>query len=122
MAARPDIRALVVVDGQNGFWGGGSLAVTGGSAVAERIAALIARARADASYPVIVATKDWHVDPGAHFAPAGVEPDYTATWPVHCPAGTVGAALRAPLADADVDAVFRKGEHGAAYSGFEGVS
>ena len=122
MAARPAIRALVIVDVQNDFCEGGSLAVAGGAAVAAGIAGLIGRARADGSYQVIVATKDWHIDPGAHFAKAGAEPDYAATWPAHCRAGTPGAALAAPLADADVDAVFCKGQDRAAYSGFEGAT
>ena len=122
MAAGPAARALVIVDVQNDFCEGGRLAVAGGTAVAARIAALVGRARADGSYQVIVATKDWHIDPGAHFAPAGTEPDYASTWPVHCQAGTPGAALAAPLVDADVDAVFCKGQDRAAYSGFEGAT
>jgi nicotinamidase/pyrazinamidase len=122
MAARPAPRALVVVDVQNDFCEGGSLAVTGAAAVAQAIAELIERVRADGGDLVVVATKDWHIDPGAHFARPGVEPDFATTWPVHCPAGTFGAALRAPLVDGDFDAVFCKGQDRAAYSGFEGTT
>jgi nicotinamidase/pyrazinamidase len=120
MAEIGGTRALIVVDVQNDFCEGGSLAVSGGRLVARRVAELVERARADDSYSVIVATKDWHLDPGAHFAPSGTAPDYVSTWPVHCVAGTSGAALRAPLGDPAFDAVVCKGQDRAAYSGFEG--
>jgi len=111
--------ALIVVDVQNDFCEGGSLAVAGGSAVAEGIAALVADHGDD--YAAIVATADWHEDPGSHWA---AEPDFRDTWPVHCAAGTPGAdfhpAVAATLARAD--AVFRKGRDQAAYSGFEGYA
>ena len=35
----------------------------------------------------VVATKDYHIDPGAHF---GDPPDYVDSWPVHCVVGTGG--------------------------------
>jgi nicotinamidase/pyrazinamidase len=105
--------ALVVVDVQNDFCEGGSLAVAGGAAAAARINDLID------GFDVVVATKDFHIDPGSHFSEA---PDYVDTWPVHCIANSPGAewhpALRAKL----VQAVFHKGAHAAAYSGFEGRS
>ena len=112
-------RALIVVDVQNDFCEGGSLAVAGGSGVAERIAAYIEANRGD--YAAIVATADWHIDPGSHFSSA---PDYVVSWPVHCVAGTAGADFHPALAPAlpFLDAVFRKGEYAAAYSGFEGRS
>jgi nicotinamidase/pyrazinamidase len=72
-------------------------------------------------YALVVTTRDWHVDPAGHFAAAGAEPDYRSTWPVHCVAGTTGAAYHAALrVDADVEVL--KGEHAAAYSGFDGVA
>ncbi len=115
-------RALIVVDVQNDFCEGGSLAVEGGGEVAERISAHL---RDHASqYETMVATRDWHIDPGDHFA-AG-EPDYETTWPRHCVAGTPGAEFHAAVnthidfVDA-VDAVFSKGQYAAAYSGFEGT-
>jgi nicotinamidase/pyrazinamidase len=107
-------RALVVVDVQNDFCEGGSLAVAGGIEVAERVAALVA----DHSYAAVVATKDHHVDPGDHWSPT---PDYVDSWPVHCEVGTPGEEFRAELDPARFDAVFRKGEYVAAYSGFEGT-
>jgi len=65
-----------------------------------------------------VATQDHHIDPGAHFSE---HPDYVRTWPPHCVAGTPGAEFHPDLATAPIEAVFRKGAHAAAYSGFEGA-
>ena len=106
------MRALLVVDVQEDFCEGGSLAVQGGREVARRVAALLP------SYDVVVASTDWHVDPGSHFAS---DPDFVTTWPAHCVVGTSGAQLQAPLTENAVDAVVRKGEHAAAYSAFEGT-
>ena len=110
-------RALVVVDVQNDFCEGGSLAVAGGAAVAAAISAHV-RAHA-ADYAHVVATRDHHVDPGGHFAE---QPDYLETWPAHCVVGTDGAELHPQLEREPIEAVFDKGEHAAAYSGFEGRS
>ena len=106
-------RALVVVDVQNDFCEGGSLAVGGGAAVARAISAHAAAG----GYAHVVATRDHHVDPGGHFAE---QPDYLDTWPAHCVAGTDGAELHPDLDRGPLEAVFDKGEHAAAYSGFEG--
>jgi nicotinamidase/pyrazinamidase len=107
--------ALIVVDVQNDFCEGGSLAVEGGAAVAAGIRALVDE---DRPYDVVVATMDSHIDPGSHFA-AGA-PDYNDSWPVHCVRGTSGWALHANLEGATFDAVFEKGHQEAAFSGFEG--
>ncbi len=111
-------RALIIVDVQNDFCEGGSLAVTGGAAVAARIAErLLARSQ---DYAAVVATADWHIDPGTHWSDV---PDFAQSWPVHCKVGTPGAGFHptfAAVVDV-VDAVFRKGQYAAAYSGFEGV-
>jgi nicotinamidase/pyrazinamidase len=107
-------RALIVVDVQNDFCEGGSLAVAGGAAVAAGVSeALTAEHRWDH----VVATKDYHVDPGAHFSD---QPDFVDSWPRHCVVGTAGADFHPALAVEQLDEVFRKGEHAAAYSGFEG--
>ena len=108
-------RALVVVDVQNDFCEGGSLAVAGGADVAGAISAHV-RAHA-ADYAHVVATRDHHVDPGGHFAE---QPDYLETWPPHCVVGTGGVELHPRLEREPIEAVFDKGEHAAAYSGFEG--
>jgi nicotinamidase/pyrazinamidase len=112
-------RALIVVDVQNDFCEGGSLAVVGGAQVALRVSAhVLAHAE---EYAAIVATADWHEDPGSHFAE---HPDFVQSWPPHCRVGTQGARFH-PAADAafeHVEVVFRKGRHAAAYSGFEGFA
>ena len=108
-------RALVVVDVQNDFCEGGSLAVAGGAAVA---AAIGPHARAG-GYRHVVATRDHHVDPGDHFA---TSPDYRSTWPAHCVVGTGGVELHPALDREPIEAVFDKGEFAAAYSGFEGAA
>ncbi len=109
-------RALVVVDVQNDFCEGGSLAVAGGAAVASAVTDHVRRHRGD--YAAVVATRDHHVDPGAHFS---AHPDFAESWPAHCVAGTVGAALHPGLDESQLDEVFDKGARAAAYSAFEGV-
>jgi len=109
------MRALIIVDVQNDFCEGGSLAVTGGSAVARSISELLA---SGPGYAHIVATKDFHIDPGDHFAE---NPDYAVSWPPHCVAGTAGADFHPDFNPAGIEAVFMKGHHTAAYSGFEGT-
>jgi nicotinamidase/pyrazinamidase len=111
------MRALVIVDVQNDFCEGGSLAVAGGGAVARGISGRLARP--GHGYQHVVATRDYHVDPGPHFSAA---PDFVTTWPPHCRAGTPGADFHPDLDTSHVDEVFRKGAHAAAYSGFEGSS
>jgi nicotinamidase/pyrazinamidase len=110
------VRALIIVDVQNDFCEGGSLAVAGGAAVARSITSLLAEGQH--GYDHVVATKDYHVNPGSHFAD---DPDYAHSWPRHCVAGTSGADFHPDLATGPIEVVFRKGEHAAAYSGFEGV-
>ncbi len=114
-------RALIVVDVQNDFCEGGSLPVAGGARVAADIHDLLQRWQSRAedapSYDVVVATKDHHVDPGHHWS---VKPDFAESWPVHCKVGTEGAAFHPNLDPTPFDEVFYKGEHEAAYSGFEG--
>lgn len=117
VAPRPGRAVLIVVDVQNDFCEGGSLAVAGGASVASRIAQLVRRDR-DA-YSTVVFTRDWHTDPGDHFAD---QPDFADSWPAHCVAGTSGARFHPGLGDVvDRDGiVVSKGAHAAAYSGFEG--
>jgi nicotinamidase/pyrazinamidase len=107
--------ALIITDVQNDFCEGGSLAVGGGS----EVAAAISLHAASHHYDHVVATRDFHVDPGAHFS---AEPDYVNTWPTHCVAGTSGADFHPALDTARIEEVFSKGAHAAAYSGFEGAS
>ncbi|MEU8629168.1 isochorismatase family protein [Streptomyces sp. NPDC048669] len=113
-------RALIVVDVQNDFCEGGSLAVAGGADVAAAITDLIGEAQP--GYRHVVATRDHHIDPGGHFSSA---PDFEHSWPPHCVAGTEGVGFHpnfAPaVASGAIDTVFDKGAYAAAYSGFEGL-
>ena len=113
-------RALIVVDVQNDFCEGGSLAVAGGADVAAAITDLVGQAQP--GYRHVVATRDHHIEPGDHFSD---HPDYVRTWPPHCVAGTEGVGFHpnfAPaVASGAIDAVFDKGAYEAAYSGFEGL-
>ncbi|WP_030241717.1 nicotinamidase [Streptomyces sp. NRRL S-455] len=114
-------RALIVVDVQNDFCEGGSLAVSGGADVAAAITELIGQA-AGSGYQHVVASRDHHIAPGGHFS---TNPDYVRSWPAHCVAGTEGVGFHpnfAPaVASGAIDAVFDKGAYEAAYSGFEGT-
>jgi nicotinamidase/pyrazinamidase len=109
------MRAMIIVDVQNDFCEGGSLAVAGGAAVA---AAISARLADEHGYDHIVATKDFHIDPGGHFSPT---PDFVDSWPRHCVVETPGAQFHPDLDTSAVEAVFHKGAYAAAYSGFEGA-
>jgi nicotinamidase/pyrazinamidase len=104
--------AVVVVDVQNDFCEGGSLAVAGGAEIARAVSARLA----EAGFDHAVATRDHHIDPGRHFSP---EPDFRDTWPRHCVVGTGGVELHPDLETGRLEAVFDKGEYAAAYSGFE---
>ena len=108
-------KALIIVDVQNDFCEGGSLAVAGGADLAGEISELLENAT---DFDFVVATQDWHVDPGSHFSDT---PDFVKSWPVHCVAGSKGAALHRNLDTEDIDAYFRKGKFDAAYSGFDGM-
>lgn len=118
--AGPTHRCLVIVDVQNDFCPGGALGCEGGDTVATGISDYVRRPDITAKYDFIVGTNDWHIDPGSHFAPPGVEPDFVETWPVHCKVGTPGADSHPNLDVSSVDYWFLKGEYEAAYSGFEG--
>jgi nicotinamidase/pyrazinamidase len=109
------VRALIVVDVQKDFCAGGALPVAGAHCVAQSISEYLA---GEPGYHHIVATKDFHIDPGSHFAD---EPDYSSSWPPHCRAGSTGAEFAPGLDTGKIEAVFRKGAYSAGYSGFEGV-
>lgn len=114
-------RALIVVDVQNDFCEGGSLAVSGGADVAFRIGRLLHEWQQtgpdERDYAHVVATRDHHIDPGDHFS---ATPDFVNSWPRHCVVGTDGVSFHPNLDPQPFDAVFDKGEYAAAYSGFEG--
>ena len=108
-------KALIVVDVQNDFCEGGSLAVSGGAGVATAISDYLAKQ--GSQYAHIVATRDRHIDPGDHFSD---NPDFVDSWPPPCVAGTPGAEFHPNLVTGPIEAVFDKGAYEAAYSGFEG--
>lgn len=108
------MKALIITDVQNDFCEGGSLEVVGGARVARDINDHVAKTH----YDHIVATKDFHIDPGSHFSD---HPDYVNSWPPHCVVGTTGADFHPDLETSFIEAVFTKGQYSAAYSGFEGA-
>ncbi|WP_449408835.1 isochorismatase family protein [Microbacterium maritypicum] len=113
-------RALLIVDVQNDFTEGGALAVTGGDAVASAVSAFLEAHAGD--YGVIVASRDWHDaegDNGGHFA---AQPDFVDSWPVHCVAGSDGAAYDTLLATDAITHHVHKGQGEPAYSMFEGAT
>ena len=109
-------KAPIIVDVQNDFCAGGALATDRGA----KVAALISEYVEDNHhrYEAVVATQDWHIDPGAHFSDT---PDFVDSWPVHCVANTEGAEIHPNLDTDYIEAYFRKGRYEAAYSGFEGL-
>lgn len=114
-------KALLVVDVQNDFCEGGSLAVSGGAAVAKKISDYIKVA----DYDLVVASRDWHDSENnnaGHFAELGAEPDYKNSWPIHCVANSEGANYHSNLElDLIQEHIFKgQGSHG--YSAFEGVT
>ncbi|ORW89097.1 pyrazinamidase PncA [Mycobacterium szulgai] len=109
------VRALIIVDVQNDFCAGGAIPVPGADALGPVINDYLAQ---DPGYHHVVATKDFHIDPGEHFSD---RPDYSSSWPPHCRAGSAGAEFIADLDTSTIQAVFCKGAYAAAYSGFEGI-
>lgn len=103
--------ALIVVDVQNDFCEGGALGVNGGAAVAAALSTITG------DYRTVAATRDYHIDPGAHFSD---HPDFVDSWPPHCRVGTDGVAFHPSFDTSAVQQVFDKGRYSAAYSGFEG--
>jgi nicotinamidase/pyrazinamidase len=109
--------ALIIVDVQNDFCEGGSLAVAGGADIADAISTYALEH--GEQYAHTIATRDYHIDPGEHFAE---RPDFVDTWPPHCVVGTPGVEFHERLDLSVVEEVFSKGQYTAAYSGFEGTA
>lgn len=106
--------ALIIIDVQNDFCEGGTLAVGGGA----EVAAAVSRSLPGFDHEHVVATRDYHIDPGGHFSD---RPDFVRTWPRHCVAGTPGSSFHPELDLGPVEAVFSKGQYDDGYSGFTGV-
>jgi nicotinamidase/pyrazinamidase len=107
--------ALIVVDVQLDFCEGGSMGVDGGAATAAAISAFLGAHERDFAH--VVASRDYHEDPGDHFSST---PDFVDTWPPHCRVGHAGAAFHPDLDVGVIEEVFSKGRFEAAYSAFEG--
>lgn len=114
-------KALLVVDVQNDFCEGGSLAVSGGAAVAKKISEYLN----STDYDLVVASRDWHDSDNnnsGHFADASSDPDYKNSWPVHCVANSDGAKYHPNLDLNLIQAHVYKGQGAHGYSAFEGVT
>ena len=109
-------KALIVVDVQNDFCPGGSLAVANGDEVVAPLNKLI-KEFLDRGEPVYKA-RDWHPEKAKHFEV------YGGTWPVHCVQGTPGADFHAGLLDDPRITIISKGtdESADGYSGFDGTT
>ena len=109
-------KALIVVDVQNDFCPGGSLAVASGDEVVAPLNEL-AKQFLDRGEPVFK-TRDWHPARTKHFAA------YGGTWPIHCVQGTRGAQFHADLIDDPRITIISKGtdESADGYSGFDGTN
>lgn len=122
----PRDTALILVDVQPDFMPGGPLACHEGDAIVPGIDALLRAGR----YRHVVATQDWHPRGHVSFAAnhPGLAPFTQITlhgqpqtlWPVHCVAGTPGAALHPAIDWTALDLIVRKGTDAAidSYSAF----
>jgi len=105
-------RALIVVDVQNDFCPGGSLAVPAGDEVVAPLNKLIEGFLQNGE-PVFK-TRDWHPEKTNHFAA------YGGTWPVHCVQNTKGAEFHPALLDSKHIRITSKGLGDEdSYSGFD---
>jgi nicotinamidase/pyrazinamidase len=110
-----DASALLVIDVQNCFLPGGSLAVKDGDQVVPVINKLAK------GFTNVVMTQDWHTVGHVSFASvhAGKKPFETidlpygkqVLWPDHCVQGTDGASLSKDLSIPQAELVIRKGYH-----------
>jgi nicotinamidase/pyrazinamidase len=110
-----ELSALLVIDVQNCFLPGGSLAVKDGDQVIPVIN------RIAKGFANVVLTQDWHTAGHTSFASAhaGKKPFETidlaygkqVLWPDHCVQGTDGAALSKDLSIPQAELIIRKGYH-----------
>lgn len=106
--------AIILVDVQNDFCPGGSLAVSDGDAVVEPLNTVAAKVRKAGG--LVIATRDWHPVNHISFIKQG------GLWPPHCIQNTEGAAFHKELIIEDNDIIISKAEaEDDAYSGFEGT-
>lgn len=120
------MKALLLIDIQNGFCPGGNLAVAGGDEVVPVANRLIDSGH----YDLIVASQDWH--PAGHGSFASAHPSANpfdmgslagkpqVMWPDHCVQGTADADFHPALDIAKVNYIQQKGQNPAvdSYSAF----
>jgi len=87
------MKALLIVDLQNDFCKGGSLAVPEGETIVPKVNRLMDK------FPLIIASKDWHPEKTVHFD----------QWPVHCVKNTFGADFHPDLNINNIQKIFLKG-------------
>jgi len=116
-------KAFFIIDVQNDFCEGGSLACNGGAQAASDISTYLRGAEGASAYKYVIASRDWHDadnDNGGHFAHTGEAPDFVNSWPVHCVAGSQGGDYHPNLDTSLIDFHIQKGQGKPAYSIFEG--
>jgi nicotinamidase/pyrazinamidase len=114
-------KAILVVDVQNDFCEGGSLAVSGGALAATKISQYLEAS----NYDLIIGSRDWHDSDNTnsgHFAEVGVDPDFKTSWPRHCVADSSGANYHPNLSSELIQVHIFKGQGAHGYSAFEGVT
>jgi nicotinamidase/pyrazinamidase len=118
------MKTLVIIDIQNDFIPGGSLAVPEG----DQIVILINKLQEE--FDLVIATQDWH--PRDHSSFAANHPEKNefdkielhgqeqVLWPVHCVQNSDGADFHPDLNTAKIETIFRKGmaKEIDSYSGF----
>lgn len=108
-------KALLIVDVQNDFCSGGSLAVKDGDQVVPELNKYIDHCKY-LGYQII-ASRDWHPYETNHFK------DFGGNWPIHCVAGTKGAEFHPYLKLDNNTIIISKGtkKDEDAYSAFQGT-
>ncbi len=118
------MKTLIIIDVQNDFIPGGSLAVPGGDEIVETINLL------QDKFELIIATQDWHPESHSSFAANHLGKEEFETiqlhgqeqvlWPIHCVQNSQGAEFSPKLKTNKIEAIFRKGMNPEldSYSGF----
>ncbi|MEH6406085.1 MAG: bifunctional nicotinamidase/pyrazinamidase [Leeuwenhoekiella sp.] len=118
------MKALIIIDLQNDFIPGGSLAVPNGDEIVDVINKL------QHKFDLVIATQDWHPENHSSFAKnhdgakefeiIDLNGLNQVLWPVHCVQSTHGAKFHPDLEVTKIETIFRKGTNPAldSYSGF----
>lgn len=118
------MKTLVIIDLQNDFIPGGSLAVPGGDQIVDLVNQL------QSKFELVIATQDWHPrnhssfaenHPGKNeFEVIEMHGHQQVLWPVHCVQNTPGANFHRDLNTSRIETIFRKGTNSEidSYSGF----